>query len=508
MPSFPAQPAFARLKELLAEVADLEMAAAVLYWDQQTQMPAGGAKARAEQLTALRRISHKCFTDPEVGQLLEQLSQYEQSLPYDSDEASLIRVTRREYGRATRVPESLVIAMSNASSEAYHVWLEAREKKDFAVFLPALRRMVDLSRERAAAMGYPEDPLAAYVDLREPGLTVADLDRLFEELRTALVPLAKAIFAKGGASARAALLRQRYAPSRQLELGLAAVRAIGFDLKDRGRQALSVHPFSTSFSPDDTRITTRVKEDNLGPSFFGLLHEAGHGTYMQGIPERLRRTILHEGASAGLHESQSRLWENVVGRSRYFWQYFLPVAKAMFPAQFGEAGLEDVYRAANVVEPSFIRVEADEVTYNLHIMIRFELEKAVFAGQLALADLRDAWNAKFGEYLGITPPDDVLGVLQDIHWTMGFGASFPGYTIGNVTSVALYQRALAEHPSMHSEWAGGNFSSLLRWMQDNVHTHGAKFTPAELLQRATGEGLTAKPYLEHIKAKYTELYNL
>jgi carboxypeptidase Taq len=229
---------------------------------------------------------------------------------------------------------------------------------------------------------------------------------------------------------------------------------------------------------------------------------------MQGIPHRLQRSILAEGASAGLHESQSRLWENVVGRSRYFWQFFLPAAKAMFPAQFGDVDVEDAYRAANVVEPSFIRVEADEVTYNLHIMIRFELEKAVFAGEIALPDLRDAWNAKFEEYLGITPPDDLLGVLQDIHWSGGFGGSFQGYTIGNVTGVALYAKALAANPSMHSEWSRGNFSTLLRWMQDNVHTHGAKFEPDELLRRVTGEGLTARPYLDHIKAKYTELYRL
>lgn len=500
--------ALARLKELLAEVKDLEMARDVLYWDQQTQMPPGGAGARAEQMTTLRRITHAKFTTPEIGGLLDDLAEYAAGLPYDSDEASLVRVTRREYERETRVPAALVAEMSNSASESYGVWLAARAAKDFRMFQPALERTVRLSREYAAALGYADNPLDGLIDLREPGLTTEQLEALFAELRATLVPLAKEIFAKGEARQRAALLRQRYDPARQLELGLAAVRAIGFDLKDRGRQALSVHPFSTNFTADDTRITTRVKEDNLGPSFFALLHEAGHGTYMQGIPARLRRGILAEGASAGLHESQSRLWENIVGRSRYFWQFFLPVAKAMFPAQFGDADVEDAYRAANVVEPSYIRVEADEVTYNLHIMLRFELEKAVLAGELAVGDLRDAWNAKFEEYLGLTPPDDLVGVLQDIHWTGGFGGSFQGYTIGNVTGTALYARALAQHPLMHSEWARGNFSTLLRWMQDNVHTHGAKFTPEELLVKATGQGLTAKPYLEHIKAKYQELYGL
>ena len=503
-----AQAAYARLRELLAEVRDLEMARELLYWDQQTQMPPGGAIARAEQMTTLRRIIHAKFTAPEIGDLLDQLAEYAASLPYDSDEASMIRVTRREYQREVRVPASLVAAMSNSASESYGIWLAARAAKDFRAFLPALERTVALSREYAAALGFADNPLDGLIDLREPGLTSAQLESLFAELRATLVPLARQIFAQGGARERVALLRQRYEPSRQLELGLAAVRAIGFNLDQRGRQALSVHPFSINFTADDTRITTRVKEDNLGPSFFALLHEAGHGTYMQGIPARLRRSILAEGASAGLHESQSRLWENVVGRSRYFWQFFLPVAKAMFPAQFAGADVEDIYRAANVVEPSLIRVEADEVTYNLHIMLRFELEKAVLSGQLALPDLRDAWNAKFDEYLGITPPDDLLGVLQDIHWTGNFGGSFQGYTIGNVTGTALYLKALADHPNMHSEWSRGNFSTLLHWMQDNVHTHGAKFMPEELLIKATGQGLTAAPYLQHIKAKYSELYDL
>jgi len=502
-----ANPKYRRLLELLAEVEDLQMASAVLYWDQQTLMPKGGAKARSEQQTTLRKIAHNFFTSAEIGQLLADLDGWARSLPHDSDEASMVRVARREYDQATRIPAKLVAEQSEASAEAYEAWIAARAAKDFSIFLPALERIIDLSRQRAEALGYQGQPLDALIDLREPGLDVAKLETLFGELRATLVPLAKAI-AERSAPGRDALIRGKFETQRQLDMGLAAVRAIGFDIADRGRWALSVHPFSITFTPDDTRITTRVKEEHLGPSFFALLHEAGHGTYMQGIPQRLRRTILHEGASAGMHESQSRLWENIVGRSRYFWQFFLPTAKAFFPGQLGDATVEDMYRACNVVQPSYIRVEADEVTYNLHIMLRFELEKDVFSGKLAPKDLPEAWRVKFAEYLGIKPPDDLLGVLQDIHWSGGFGGSFQGYTIGNVTGVALYRKALADNPGMHQEWSRGDFRSLLEWMQVNVHTHGRKFTPEELLIKATGRGLEAGPYLEHIREKYTELYRL
>lgn len=499
---------FGRLRELLAEVEDLEMAGAVLYWDQQTQMPRGGAAARADHMTTLRRLAHERFTSPEVGELLDALAAYEQSLPYDSDEAAILRVTRREYSRAAKLPRDLVVALSRAGTEAYHKWTDARKAKDFGVFAPSLERIVALSREKADALGYEAEPLDAMIDLREPGFTAAKLDTLFAELRATLVPLAGRI-AEHSDRISDAPFRQRFDVETQLQMGRAAVRAIGFNLDDRGRQALSVHPFSISFTPDDTRITTRVNEQWLGPSFFGLLHEAGHGTYMQGIPVRFRRTPLHNGASAGLHESQSRLWENYVGRSRSFWRFFLPVARAFFPDQLGTATVEQVYAAANVVRPSFIRVEADEVTYNLHIMLRYELEREVFAGRLAVADLPAAWNAKFQAYLGITPPDDLTGVLQDIHWTQEFGGSFQSYTIGNVASVALCRMAAAEHPDMEEErWPKGDFSGLLNWMQDNVHAHGAKYKPNELLLKATGHELTAGPYLEHIRAKYAEIYRL
>jgi carboxypeptidase Taq len=496
-----------KLCELLAEVTDLRLIGAVLHWDQQTQMPPGGAESRADQMATLRKLAHRKFTSPAIGRLIEELSGYERNLPYDSDEAALLRVSRREYTRATKIPERLVVETSRAASTGYREWLRAREARDFGIFRPHLERIVDLARQRAAALGFADRPLDAFVDIAEPGLTANRVEALFAELREGLVPLVWAIAARADL-VDDTVFRGHFDPRVQLECGNAAVRAIGFDLDRRGRQALSVHPFSISFSPDDVRITTRVKEDNFAASFFALLHEAGHGLYMQGMPARFRRSVLAGGASSGAHESQSRGWENLVGRSRAFWTFFLPKAREFFPAQFGGATVDQVYRAANRVSPSLIRVEADEVTYNLHIMVRFELEKAVFDGKIAVADLAEAWVEKMRAYLGVTPPTDLEGVLQDIHWSSHFGGSFVSYTLGNVMSAQFYATARRARPGLEDGFGRGDFAPLLDWMRENVHAHGSKFTPEELLERATGAGLSVRPYLEYIRSKFTELYGL
>lgn len=470
-------------------------------------MPHGGATARADHLVTLRGLIHAKLTSAETGQLLADLADYEQSLPADSDEAGILRVARREYQREARLPAELVERMSRAGAEGYQAWLRAREARDFALFAPALERVVQLVRETASAMGATDSPLDLLVDLREPGVTVAELDVLFGELRDGLVPLARALFERGDRN-NDSLFRQYFEPGRQLELARAGVRAIGFDVDERGRQDISIHAFSTAFSPDDVRITTRPDERNFGRAFFSLMHEAGHGTYMQGIPVRYRRTPLHEGASAGMHESQSRLWQNHVARSLPFWEYFVPVARAMFPAQFAKASPADIYRAANVVRPSLIRVDADEVTYDLHVILRFELERDVHAGRLAVRDLAVAWRDKTRAYLGVEPADDLQGVLQDIHWTRSFGGSFQGYTLGNVMSAQLFAKAQEAQPDMYDAWRGGDFSGLLKWMQRNVHEHGPKYPPAEILRRATGSALTAKPYLTYLRRKFGEIYGL
>lgn len=493
------------LRGLLAEIYDLKKALAVLHWDQQTQMPPGGHPARGQQMTTLNRIIHEKSTSPRLAEALEAAEAGEKDL--DPKEEALLRVARRDYQKATRVPVELVARMSQISSTAYQDWLKARVQKDFAVFQPSLTEMAEVMREVAEALGYQEDPLDALIDYREPGITLAALEDLFGGLRSQLVPLAAAIAEKSDLVSEAPFLGD-FEPQRQLDMGMAAVRSIGFDPDHRGRKALSVHPFCTTFSSDDVRITTRVKREDLRACFFSLLHEAGHGTYNQGIPGEMERTPLHGGASAGMHESQSRLWENVVGRSLPFWEYFMPVARAFFPQELGRVSPEEMYRAANSVKPGFIRVEADEVTYNLHIMVRFEVEKGVFSGDLPVKDIPGLWNEKMKEYLGVVPPDDLLGCLQDIHWTMSFGAGFQGYTLGNVMAAALYRKARESLPGLEDQWRRGDFSGLLSWMKDNVHAHGASLKPEEVLQKATGEGLTIEPYITHLKEKYGDIYQL
>lgn len=504
MSTYPKQ--YQRLLELWSEIDDLENALSILSWDEQTQMPASGYAARAEQKATLGRLVHERIAGSELGQLLDTLASWEQELDYHSDEASIIRVARRQHERATKLPTELVTEMSRTRSFAFQEWLKARDARDFKLFAPALSKIYDVTRRATEALGYNDHPMDALLDQREQGMTVQDIEALFAELRNTLVPLVKDI-ADNGHPVDDSMLHKLYDRDKQWDIGLAGVRAIGFKLEE-GRADISVHPFSTTFSPNDVRITTRVYPDFFSPCFFAFLHEAGHGHYMQGIPVKYRRTPISDGASAGMHESQSRMWENLVGRSRGFWERFYPVAQAYFPNQTKDVSVEAWYRAVNKVHPSFIRVEADEVTYNLHIMIRFELEKAVYDGQLAITDLAEAWNAKFNEYLGITPPDDLVGVLQDIHWTGGFGAGFQGYTLGNVIALQLYEAALRDRPELAEEFTRGNYGGLLTWNQQKVHAHGSKYGPQELVEIATGRPLSAKPYLKYITEKFKDIYRL
>ena len=498
---------YRKLLELMAEVIDLNRAAAVLHWDRLTYMPPAGAPARGDQLATLSRIAHLRFTSPEVGAWLEGLRPFEQSLAPDTDEASMIRVARRHYEKATRIPTELVVEQALVGASAHQAWLKAREENRFEVFRPALEQVVDVSRRVASALGYADSPMDALIDLIEPGITADFCKRLFAELRAELVPLARAI-ADSGCRSPATVLYNRFPVEQQLACGMAAVRSIGFDLDGRGRVDTTVHPFAIGCSLDDVRITTRVNPDQFDECFFSLLHEAGHGMYEQGFPRRLDRTVLAASSSGGLHESQSRLWENLVGRSREFWQYFLPRAREFFPEQFAQVTLDEIYRAVNWVTPSLIRTEADEVTYNLHVMFRFDLERAVLEDRLAVSDLRDAWQDKLHEYLGLTAPDDVRGVLQDIHWSGNFGGAFQSYTLGNVIAGQLYAAALADHPDLPEDIARGQFGPLFHWMRTRIHECGAKFPPRELVERATGKPLEARPYLDYLTGKFRSIYGL
>jgi carboxypeptidase Taq len=499
-------PAFDALKERLEEVKTLYQIESLLEWDMQTQMPSGGAKARARHLSVLSKLTHQLYTQPDTGAMIDSAATEVHGADYSSFEASLVRVAERDYEQAVKLPTELVTELARATTEAHESWVNARKNNDFKAFVPILERIFELKRRVADKYGYTDHPYDALLNEYEPGLTTKDVAGMFDTLRTDLVPLVKAI-SENTDRVSDEVLHRDYDEAKQRDFAEMVVARFGYDFA-RGRQDRAVHPFAISFSRNDVRITTRYHRDWLNPALFGTLHESGHAMYEQGVGEELEGTPLARGASLGVHESQSRLWENVIGRSRGFWTYFYPQLQAAFPDQLGSVPLDTFYRAINKVEPSFIRVEADEATYNLHIMVRFEIERELIAGTLKVADLRDVWNAKYQEYLGITPPTDALGVLQDVHWSMGLVGYFPTYSIGNLLSVQLYEKALETYPGIPDEIARGEFTSLLRWMRENIHVHGRKFLPQELITRVTGEPMQSRSYVRYLKTKYSEIYGL
>ncbi len=494
------------LKTRLLEVNDLNSANALLNWDQTTYMPPGGAAARGRQMATLGRLAHEKFTDPAIGKLLDELRPDEASWPYDSDEASLIRVTRREYERNIKIPAEFMARLNEQQAESYQVWTEARPANDFKRVMPYLEKTLDLSRQLANFFpGYEHiaDPL---IDFADEGMKVSKIRPLFAELRGQLVPIVQAITSQPVADE--ACLKQLYPEDQQLAFGREVIKLYGYDF-NRGRQDKTHHPFMTKFSLGDVRITTRVQERDLGDALFSTLHEAGHAMYEQGIRMDLEGTPLAGGTSAGVHESQSRTWENLVGRSRNFWTFFYPRLQAAFPAQLKSVSFETFYRAINKVEPSLIRVDADEVTYNLHVMIRFDLETALLEGSLAVRDLAEAWQARYQSDLGVRAPDDRDGVLQDVHWYGGIiGGSFQGYTLGNIISAQFFAAALKAQPHIPDEISAGKFDALRGWLTTNVYQHGSKFTANEIIERATGQSLSIAPYIQYLTTKYGELYAL
>jgi carboxypeptidase Taq len=495
-----------KLRGQLAEVCDLRGAASVLGWDQQTYMPPGGAAARSEQLATLGRLSHEKFISEEIGELLQATSAEVSGLAYDSDEASLLRVTRRDYEKARKVPPSLVAEIARTTSMGMEVWVKAKAQSDFAAFRPVLQRIYQLQRDLANCLGYEEHVYDALLDQYEPGMKTALLKDLFAGLKQQLVPLVQSI-SQNLHKVDDAVLHRTYDAQKQWNFGVEVLKRFGYDL-DRGRQDKSVHPFTTSFSINDVRITTRIDENFLPSALFSTLHECGHGLYEQGVSQTLERTPLGSGASLGIHESQSRLWENLVGRSRSFWKFFFPRLQSAFSETLSDVSLENFYRAINRVQPSLIRVEADEVTYNLHVLLRFELEVEVLRGELKVADLPEAWNSKMKSYLGVVPPDDAQGVLQDVHWSNGLIGYFPTYTLGNLVSVQLFEAAKRECPIISEQLERGEFSELLTWLRKRVHQLGRKLLPTELVERATGKPLQAGLYVDYLKSKYAEIYGI
>lgn len=494
------------LKALVAEVDDLSKAEAVLSWDQQAYMPSGGARARAKQMSTLSRLAHERFTAERVGYLLDDLTQATRGLAYDDDTVSLLRVLRREYVKAVRLPSAFVAELSEASGIATTEWAQARASNDWHAFEPHLARMLELKQREAEYIGYSDRMYDALLDTYEPDMKTAQVAKIFDAVRRELVPLVQAINAHAD-RVEDSLVHREYDSDRQWALALDALRAVGYNF-ERGRMDHVPHPFCTTFSNHDVRVTNRVLPDFFNSCFFGALHEGGHALYEQGSPDRFERTVLSGGTSLGVHESQSRMWENLVGRSRAFWQFFFPKFKKTFRKNAAGADAEKMYRAVNKVQPSFIRVEADEVTYSLHVMLRFEAENLLLESKLRVSELPSWWDEAMSSYLGVTPPDVANGVLQDVHWSMGLYGYFPTYSLGTFFSAQLFEQARQDLGDLDAQFARGDFHTLLGWLQEKIYRHGKKFTLNELAVQITGEPLQTRSYLAYLKDKYADLYEL
>ncbi len=491
------------LSALLKRPHTLATIAELLGWDEQVNLPPGGAELRAGQLSALAEAAHAAASDPRIGEHIAALEKDAEKLSPDG--RAVVRWARRDYDRATKLPAEFVREKAAHVSRAYHAWAAAREKADFAAYAPALEKNMDLVRREAAYLGHGGSGAEAYdymIDQHDPGMSAAAVEKLFDELKAGLVPLVRRMTASP-VKARAGILRG-CAVEKQKAFLREVTERMGFDY-NHGRIDVSLHPFCAG-TGDDIRMTTRYDADNPLDSLFSAIHEAGHGIYEQGLPAGRRHTALGQAAGMGAHESQSRLWENQVARSRGFWRYFEPRFREAFPEQTRGISPDELYLAINAVKPGLIRVDADEVTYNLHIILRFELEKKLFSGGLAVAGLPRAWNAASRELLGLEPANDREGVLQDVHWSGASFGYFPSYCIGNMVAAQLWYAALAERPALENDFARGDFSWLLGWLRAKVHSQGRLHDTPGLVRHATGAELSPKPLLRYLEERYSPLY--
>jgi carboxypeptidase Taq len=501
-----AQTDYTELVRRVREATLLESSAGLLGWDERTYMPRQGSAHRGEQMALLARLRHEMVTAPVVGDLLSRVEGSPLVRDPEVDAAANVREIRRGFDRAVKVPKELVEEIARVTTRCQQVWQEARQANDFAAFQPWLEKVVRLKREEAQAVGYKDVPYDALLDEFEPGATTKETTATFAALRDELVPLVAAIAASGRRPNRA-VLEGDFPIDRQESFGRDAAATIGFDFA-AGRLDVTTHPFCSGVGPGDCRICTRYNPRSFVDSFFGILHEAGHGIYEQGLPAEHYGTPRGSCASLGIHESQSRLWENQVGRGRPFWDCFFPKARDAFPGPLRDVSIDDLFFAINDVRPSFIRVEADEATYNLHILLRFELEQALVSGDLLPADVPGAWNEKFQHYLGLTPPTYALGCLQDIHWSFGGIGYFPTYTLGNLYAAQFMERAKADLPGLDEDFRRGEFGRLKSWLRDKIHSQGQRFRAADLCRRVTGHEASHRPLIAYLKAKYSALYKI
>ncbi|MCA9271792.1 MAG: carboxypeptidase M32 [Phycisphaerales bacterium] len=515
MPDHPAH--YVKLAEKAREAANMHSVSAVLAWDQETYMPAGGADARAGQLSLVARLHHEMCTAKELGELITACEADDRLTEGDTCESANIREMRRDYDKKTKLPAKLVSELTEATSRAQHAWKSARADSNFAAFRPFLDKVLELSREKARCLSDGSGELYdALIDVYEPGVKASEIEEVFTPLRKQISDLVRTI-ADNGKPPSTEILERPVAPAKQEAFGKFVAESCGFSF-ERGRLDITTHPFCEGVGPGDTRMTTRYREASWTDSLYGIMHEMGHGLYEQGLPLGESHGQGHvesqfglpcgEAVSLGIHESQSRLWENAVGRSQAFWTWALPHAQKHLGQVMGDQTPESITRAVNTADPSLIRVEADEGTYNLHIMIRFELERALLSGDLSTADLPDAWNTAYKESLGLDVPNDREGCLQDVHWSFGLIGYFPTYTLGNLYAAQFWEKVREENPDLDDQIAKGNFAPLLSWFRSRIHIHGRRYTPSQLCERATGKPLSAEPLVRQLKQKLYPVYGI
>jgi carboxypeptidase Taq len=487
------------LKERLAEIADLHRSQMVLAWDMEVWMPPGGQKSRAMQLATLETIAHTRLTDDRIGELLEELEPYRSSLPQDADDACLLRVARRQFDKLRRVPTELAGEMAQVQAESHQAWVGAREASDFSAFQPWLERVLDLRRRWIECFAPYDDPYDVALDDFEEGVRTEDVRSIF----AVLAPEIATLVAEHANDDEDEFMKGPFPIDAQAALSRELIERFGATW-DEFRLDLAVHPFEVTLGVGDIRLTTRYSEDDL-TSLFTAMHECGHGLYEWGVSPSLDRTPLAGGDSAAIHESQSRLWENVVGRSLPFWRWFYPRVQETFPDVLDDVPLEQFHRAVNRARRTFIRVDADEVSYGLHVILRFELEQELLSGRLAVKDLPDAWNSRFEELVGLEVPNDRLGVLQDAHWSTGLFGYFPTYLLGSVLSVQIWEKAREAIPEVEEQIERGDFAALHGWLRENLYVHGSKFTPADTIERVVGGPIDPEPYLRYLRDKLGSL---
>jgi carboxypeptidase Taq len=491
---------YEKYKNQIGRITDIAYSSAVLGWDQETYMPEGSAELRSRQLSTLAGIAHELATTEALGKLLEEL---EKDSSLDAKQKTNVVQSLKDYRKAKKYTREFVEEMSKTVSESFNAWQDAKKKNDWAIFVPKLKKLLELKRKECEMLGYKEHPYDALLDQHEPGLTTKDVEELFVDVRKELVPFVQHIFAKPLHST--AILHQHYPKQAQWDFSVHLLKQLGFDF-DKGRQDISMHPFTTNFGAADVRVTTRIDENNLSDCVTGTIHECGHALYEQGIPSSEYGLPSGEAVSLGIHESQSRLWENNVGRSLNFWKAQFTELKKAFPEQLKNSSAEEIFSAVNVVQPSLIRIDGDELTYHFHIMVRFEVEKALFENKLQVEEIPAFWNQRYKEYLGIDVPNDAKGCLQDVHWSHGSFGYFPTYSLGSFYAAQFFTKAKKDIPGLEKEIENENYSNLLKWLRTNIHQYGKQFDAKTLCERVTGEKLNFSYFMEYAKEKYGKLY--